>query len=284
MNESGWYLRDLDESHIAMPYHWNGVDYEPYGHIGWVDVPAGDLRTSSSQLINFLTMFINNGSYNSEEILGSALVGMMLTPQLPFNQNLGLIWWKSTVGGRVVWGHGGSDYGARAQMCFDPETQIGVVVLINGEASILQIVDALFDYAENLPNNLSPTPPEIHGPVQGKPEIEYVFTLNSTDPEDDAVMYVIEWGDGELDSTDYGDSGEEISVTHSWKEKGTFTVRAKSIDVYGAESSWTEFIVTMPRYNYFLFNLFDSVIDLFPHAFAVLRYIGLMAFRLSHQT
>ena len=64
MNESGWYLRDLNISHIAMPYYWDGSNYIPYGHIGWVDVPAGDLRTSPGQLIHFLTMFINQGIYD----------------------------------------------------------------------------------------------------------------------------------------------------------------------------------------------------------------------------
>jgi len=240
MFESGWYLRDLNESHIAMPYYWNGLDYEPYGHIGWVDVPAGDLRTSSSQLINFLTMFINNGSFNSQEILNSETVSLMLTPQLPFNQNLGLIWWKNSIGGRTVWGHGGSDYGARAQMHFDPETKIGVVVLTNGEASPLQIVEKLFEFAENLPSNLPPAPPEINGPSVGKVGISYNWTFLSTDPEGDDIAYYIDWGDDTSNITDYFPSGTDVKVKHTWSNDGTYNITAKAQDINGAESDWSD--------------------------------------------
>jgi hypothetical protein len=230
-----------------MPYHWNGADYEPYGHIGWVDVPAGDLRTSSSQLINFLTMFINNGTYNSQEILNSETVKMMLTPQQPFNQNLGLIWWKNTIGGRTVWGHGGSDYGARAQMHFHPHTKIGVVVLTNGESSPLQIVGKLFEYAENLPNNNPPTPPKINGPSSGKPGQEYEYSFVSTDPEGDAVMYLINWDDGDIEWTEYGDSGVELILKHTWGSSGKYTITAQAIDFNDASSEWSELTVTVPK-------------------------------------
>jgi CubicO group peptidase (beta-lactamase class C family) len=132
-------------------------------------------------------MFINNGSYNSQEILKTATVTIMLTPQSPFNQNLGLIWWKSNIGGRIVWGHGGSDYGARAQMHFDPEKRIGIVVLTNGETYPMQIVNRLFEFAENMPNNSPPEPPEINGPSKGRVEISYNWTFMSTDPEGDDI-------------------------------------------------------------------------------------------------
>jgi hypothetical protein len=52
------------------------------------------------------------------------------------------------VGGRTVWGHGGGDQGVTTEMWFDPATDIGVVALTNGEAYFDNIVDALFDYAE----------------------------------------------------------------------------------------------------------------------------------------
>ena len=247
MDESGWYLCDLEESHIAMPYHWNGVEYEPYGHIGWIDVPAGDLRTSSSQLINFLSMYIQNGYYNSQDILNSSTVSLMLTPQLPFNQNLGLIWWKSNIDGRIVWGHGGSDYGARAQMYFDNNTKIGVVVLTNGESNTFQIVDIIFDYAEKIMDNSPPFPPEINGSIIGNPGIEYEFTFNASDPDNDSVMYYISWGDNNIEWTEYGDSCKEITLKHTWNMKGKYKIKSKAKDIYGAESQWVEFTITMPR-------------------------------------
>jgi hypothetical protein len=171
----------------------------------------------------------------------------MLTPQQPFNQNLGLIWWKNIIGGRIVWGHGGSDYGARAQMHFDPETKIGVVVLTNGESNPVQIVDMLFEYAENLPNNTPPAPPEINGPSIGKQYNEYEFSFKTSDPENDAIMFIIEWGDGDSEWTEYGNSGEEIILKHTWKAFGKFLIKAKAIDIYDAESEWSTFNVTISR-------------------------------------
>jgi CubicO group peptidase (beta-lactamase class C family) len=274
MDESGWYLRDLDESHIAMPYHWNGVDYEPYGHIGWVDVPAGDLRTSSPQLINFLTMFISNGSFNSQEILNSATVSMMLTPQLPFNQNLGLIWWKSNIGGRIVWGHGGSDYGAKAQMRFDPETKIGIVVLTNGEASTFHIVDRLFEFAENLPTNSPPAPPEIYGQTYGDVRTEYTYIFNSVDPDGDNVTMCIDFGD-DTGSVCYGpiSSGEDLIVDHTWDEKDTYIITAYATDIYGAEGPKGTLEVSIPKNKPFNFNnsLLSWLFERFPHLFQILK-------------
>ena len=273
MIESGWYLSDLDESHIAMPYYWNGAEYEPYGHIGWVDVPAGDLRTSSSQLINFLTMFINNGSYNSQEILNSATVNMMLTPQLLFIQNLGLIWWKNNIGGRVVWGHGGSDYGARAQMHFASETKIGIVVLTNGEFNPLQIVDKLFEFAEKLQNNSPPTSPEINGPLSGKPSVKYEYNFSSYDPDGDEIYLYVEWGDGNKTGW-IGPitSGLEIVLNHTWKKQGTYTIKAKAMDVYDFESDWSELEVTMPRNRIMANSLFLWFLERFSILYQTFKF------------
>jgi hypothetical protein len=267
MYESGWSLRDLNVSNIAMPYHWNGVDYEPYGHIGWVDVPAGDLRTSSSQLINFLMMFIKNGTYNSKEILSPDTIGMMLSPQLSFNQNIGLIWWKSTYNGRIHWGHGGSDYGARAQMHFEPKTKIGVVVLINGESNIIHILNKLFDFAETLLENTPPESPDIKGPSKGKSDIDYNFTFVSKDPEEDDVWYNVKWGDGEVEEWigPYS-SGQEINLSHSWSDGGRYFIKSKAKDVKNQESGWKTFVIDIPRYkskNNLIFNrIFDQFIIL----------------------
>ena len=275
MYESGWYLRDLDETHIAMPYHWNGVEYEPYGHIGWVDVPAGDLRTSPSQLINFLTMFINNGSYKSQEILNCTTVDMMLTPQLPFNQNMGLIWWKSTVGGRIVWGHGGSDYGARAQMQFDPVTKIGVVVLTNGESSPLQIVNKLFEFAESFPNNSPPTPPEINGPSVGKVGVSYNWTFLSFDPDGDNITYYINWGDGCCGGDFYGPypSGQQIKINHTYQQKNTYLITAYAIDPTGDKSPNSIFEVSIPRDRLGIFSLLARLFVRLSNSISFLRYI-----------
>lgn len=240
MNESAWYLRDLNESHIAMPYHWDGDEYIPYGHIGYVDVPAGDLRTSTAQLIHFLTMFINNGSYNQQQILENSTVELMLTPQLPFQQNIGLIWWKNIIGGRTVWGHNGVDFGARAMMYFDPSTHIGVVVFTNGESDLTEICDVLFDYAETIVN-FPPETPMTEGPNVGVINVEYMFNTSTIDPNRDQIYYMFSWGD-ETYSEWLGPfpSGTMITLLHSWSDIGEYEITVKAKDMYNASSNWSE--------------------------------------------
>jgi hypothetical protein len=54
------------------------------------------------------------------------------------------------------------------------------------------------------------------------------------------------------------ESGEFVTVNHIWSEKGTFTIRAKAVDVHGSESDWGEMRVTMPR-NHFIKYRFQNL-------------------------
>jgi hypothetical protein len=100
--------------------------------------------------------------------------------------------------------------------------------------------------------NTAPNTPEINGTIQGKPRVEYNFTVVTTDPDGDNVYYYIDWGD-ETNSGWIGPfpSGEEIAQSHAWSKKGTYTIRCKAKDVSGAESDWSTLEVIMPlNYGY----------------------------------
>ena len=152
MNETAWFLSELDTNHIAMPYNFTGTGYAPYGHFSYSDYPAGALRTSVDQLSNYLLCYMNGGTLFGEEILQSATVDSIFTPQLPqIDEDIGLIWWHMTAPGRELWGHGGGDLGVNTQMLYCPEENSGVVVLANAVSpgAITLIRDLLFDYAED---------------------------------------------------------------------------------------------------------------------------------------
>jgi hypothetical protein len=61
------------------------------------------------------------------------------------------------------------------------------------------------------------------------------------DPEGDNVFCLWDWGDG-TESGWLGPyaSGAEICVTHAWSNEGSFSIRVKVKDEYGAESEWSE--------------------------------------------
>lgn len=130
MSETAWHLADLDESHIAMPYWWNGQDHEPYGHYGYTDYPSGQLRTSVDQLGQFLLAYVHGGEWNNTRLLESATVDSILSPQIPdIDPTQGLVWYQNG----PAWGHNGGDQGVSTNMYFIREMMLGVIVLNNGE-------------------------------------------------------------------------------------------------------------------------------------------------------
>jgi CubicO group peptidase (beta-lactamase class C family) len=183
MEETSFFLANLDPTHIAMPYHWNGSSYDPYGHFGYNEYPAGQLRTSAPQLMRFLSAFMScleihepgqssgqgpghfSGGFiggssfpqfvkvggcpeRVPRILDRATVEMMLTPQVPnIYPGIGLVWFKNQMSGHTLWGHSGGDQGVRTVMRYCLEEEIGLIVLTNGEASLSGILDAMFDFA-----------------------------------------------------------------------------------------------------------------------------------------
>jgi CubicO group peptidase (beta-lactamase class C family) len=137
MNETSWFLANLDPDNVAMPYGYTNGKFIPYGQFGYADYPAGTLRTSTLQLARFLMTFIQDGRYEDVRILDSTTVQMMTTLQDPELSTMqGLVWFKGKVGDRWVWRHGGGDRGVSTLATFCPEDKTGVVVLINGNATV----------------------------------------------------------------------------------------------------------------------------------------------------
>ncbi len=149
MDETSWFFADLDSTHIAMPYHWDGDSYIPYGYFGYADYPAGQLRTSAAQLAIWLSAFLNNGSYNDFSLLDSTTVDMITTLQNPdISSAMGLTWFRRESGERVFWEHGGADQGVKTKILFNPTGNYGIVALTNGNIGPGPVVDALLDHAD----------------------------------------------------------------------------------------------------------------------------------------
>ena len=124
--------------------------------------------------------------------------------------------------------------------------------------------------------NQPPDVPTIDGPNEGKPGVEYNFTINAIDPESDGVSYYIDWGD----KTNSGwlgtyKSGETITVTHKWDKIGSFEIKAKARDAHGAESDWSDpFGFVAPRNKPFNKNpLGLRFLEQQPNLLPILRYL-----------
>lgn len=115
-------------------------------------------------------------------------------------------------------------------------------------------------------NNNPPEIPIITGTTNGATNTTYEYNFITTDIDEDEVFYYIEWGDGEVEEWigPYA-PGEEVVADHRWGKDGTYMIRAKASDVFGEESDWGYFEVTMPvnqqSYSYPFLELFK---DRFP--------------------
>ena len=121
--------------------------------------------------------------------------------------------------------------------------------------------------------NQNPGNPSINGPQSGKAQEMTDYTFNTIDPEGHDVRYYIEWGDG-INFTWIGpyESNEIVTKGHSWASKGNYTIRAKTRDIYGAESDWTELEVSMPKTKT-INTPFLTFLENHPHLFPLIRQI-----------
>ncbi len=92
-----------------------------------------------------------------------------------------------------------------------------------------------------------PVKPTITGQSKGNINTPYDYKFVATDPDGDKVKYEIKWGDGNEETTNYYDSGETATISHTWSKRGTFIIQARSNDIYGKTSQWEQFTVVVPK-------------------------------------
>lgn len=114
-------------------------------------------------------------------------------------------------------------------------------------ATIFMLVIPISSVIANQP----PETPDISGPSSGSPGVEYNFTIMTNDPDNDDVIYFVNWGccgdGGEFHEYGPFKSGVEKTLVHSYSEKGTFTIQAYAKDTNGAESDMTTLEIKMPK-------------------------------------
>jgi hypothetical protein len=87
-------------------------------------------------------------------------------------------------------------------------------------------------------------PPEIpsipSGPSNGKIDTTYNFSSSATDPDGDSVAVRFDWGDGDTSIwSDFEPCGVSVSMSHSWSDAGSYSIKAQTEDLNEAFSSWS---------------------------------------------
>jgi hypothetical protein len=118
----------------------------------------------------------------------------------------------------------------------------------------------------------APIAPTITGQINGKIKRTYDYTFTSTSPLGKLLYYLINWGDGT--TTDWlgpYNSGESLTMEHSWSTKGTYIITARAKDTDNRWGPWGNLSVTMP-YEPPQFHFIEWLLERFPNAFPILRY------------
>lgn len=120
--------------------------------------------------------------------------------------------------------------------------------------------------------NYPPNEPEIDGPKHGKVGISYNYSFTATDPDGDDIWYHICWGDKEIIYI-YGPypSGEKLTLSYNWTDKGTYIITCFARDIYDEESDIAALEVKIPRNKPINFNLLSWFFIHFPNSLTILR-------------
>ena len=147
MNNTSWRLNDLDGANIATPYVWDddAKKLTPLPLYSFSTWPDGGLRSTANDLAKYLLMVMNKGKIDNTRILSTDSVRKML-PAADKDFGGGVFWQKVKIktnkNERILIGHDGSEFGAYTYMQYDPEKQVGVIILANGD-------DKIYGYSEN---------------------------------------------------------------------------------------------------------------------------------------
>ena len=71
----------------------------------------------------------------------------------------------------------------------------------------------------------------------------------ASDPDNDLIKYIFDWGDETTESSSFYESGETGVISKEWVQKGVFSVKVKARDIYGEESDWSEALLVTIENN-----------------------------------
>lgn len=133
----------------------------------------------------------------------------------------------------------------------------------------------IWEFTTGNGTNQPPLKPTINGETSGTIKQIYTYTFVTTDPETNTIFYYINWGDGNHSGwIGPNQSGQQITIQHTWTKKGIYTIKAKAKDINNAESDWATLSVTMPCwYNQPMQSFWENLFERFPNAFPILRYL-----------
>jgi sensor c-di-GMP phosphodiesterase-like protein len=110
--------------------------------------------------------------------------------------------------------------------------------------------------------NTSPTPPTISVQTTGQKDIEYNCSVISTDPDNDTICYIIDWGDTTNTNSSFFANGTAYATSHAWTISGIYIIESYAKDVNNASSATTRLKVMIDtKYVHEIGYLIDNNSD-----------------------
>lgn len=162
MDNTFMAIEDLStaENH-AQPFQVRGGEIETMSYRNLDEMgPAGSIVSNVEDMLKWVKMFLNNGTYQGKQILAPASIAEMVRPQmaLPVGglpelrfSNYALGWMVEDYRGDVLIHHGGNIDGYSALVAMMPQQQLGIIALTNLNATALplnityQIIDIILE-------------------------------------------------------------------------------------------------------------------------------------------
>jgi CubicO group peptidase (beta-lactamase class C family) len=151
MKNTAWLLGGLNLDNIAVPYAITDRGlFQPYSHIGNPQYPDGGIRSSISDLSTFMIALLKNSDHNGNKLLSDTTYKEMLELQLEkeISTTQRFFWSDNKMG---LTGHMGSDPGVFTAFYFNPQSNDGIIILMNTDMT-KKSADAMKEIAVELMN------------------------------------------------------------------------------------------------------------------------------------
>ena len=116
--------------------------------------------------------------------------------------------------------------------------------------------------------NNPPSAPVLSIPSFAHASTSTQYTVVSTDPDENNVRYIINWGIGPNETSQFFVSGQNVQSRYQWTAPGFYSIQVKAQDTYGANSSIVSINIAIDVLNindlgYLIDNNGDGIFDQF---------------------
>lgn len=131
-----------------------------------------------------------------------------------------------------------------------------------------------YSYGDNSPPEII----ELDGSLNGKANVLYDYFITSVDEDQDEIYLSVDWGD-DTDVSWIGpyESNEQVTLSHTWIEKGSYTISVRTKDSMGNLGEWTTMEVRMPK-SWNIFDYLEHISDGIPLLQILKQFLGLIIY------